>query len=182
MPLRRLEAEEIRDALIFTAGQLDETRYGKPVAVDVRGDGLVTSRKNDQGWRRSIYIRHRRKEMPTFLEVFDLPQMTPNCTVRKNSNVVSQPLMLVNNKLVHDIASLLARRVRQQAGDDPRQQIAAAYQFAFQRSPSPSEIELAVNSLKLLATPVNDKDQQAQDGLTEYCHVLLNSAEFLYLD
>ncbi|QDT45312.1 Planctomycete cytochrome C [Gimesia alba] len=185
MPLRRLEAEELRDSLIFTAGQLDETRFGTPAAVEVRPDGLVTSKRSEQGWRRSVYVRHRRKEMPTFLEVFDLPQMNPNCTVRQNSTVVSQPLLLVNNKLVHDLADLFAKQVREQAGNNPEKQIETAYQLAFQRSPSPGETELALSSLKLLEQPAEkgeQKDKAAPDGLTEYCHVLLNSAEFLYID
>tara|TARA_R110002111_G_scaffold82364_3_gene129804 strand:- start:250 stop:1149 length:900 start_codon:yes stop_codon:yes gene_type:complete len=184
MPLRRLEAEELRDALIFTADQLDETQFGEPVDVEVRADGLVTSRKTSAGWRRSIYVRHRRKDMPTMLEVFDLPQMNPNCTERKNSNVVSQPLLLVNNRLVHDLADHFARRVRAEAGEDPQQRIERAYQLAFQRPPTPAETELALNSIQLLSLPAEEgtKSESAQNGFTEYCHVLLNSAEFLYLD
>ena len=49
MPLRRLEAEELRDSLIFTAGQLDETRFGTPADVEVRSDGLVTSKRTETG-------------------------------------------------------------------------------------------------------------------------------------
>ena len=185
MPLRRLEAEELRDALIFTAGELDETKYGQPVAVEVRKDGLVTAKRSEDGWRRSVYVRHRRKEMPTFLEVFDLPQMNPNCTERKISNVVSQPLLLVNNKMVHELAVYFADRVRKQAGDDPAQQIKLAYQLAYQRPPTETELALALKSLKLLNPPAGNDSQEGSrpaDGFTEYCHVLLNSAEFLYID
>lgn len=185
MPLRRLEAEELRDALLYTSGELDEAKYGQPVAVEVRKDGLVTAKRTDTGWRRSVYIRHRRKEMPTFLEVFDLPQMNPNCTERKISNVVSQPLLLVNNKMVHELAAYFADRVRQEAGEEPAAQIKEAYRLAFQRAPSSAELELALNSLKLLNPPTetgSEKESTAADGFTEYCHVLLNSAEFLYID
>ena len=199
MPLRRLEAEEVRDSLIFTAGELDETPFGTPVAVNVRPDGLVTSKRTDKGWRRSVYVRHRRKEMPTFLEVFDLPQMNPNCTTRKNSTVVSQPLLLVNNQLVYQLAELFAKQVRARAGNNPQKQIVAAYQLAFQRDPLPAEKDIALASLHLLnqnqsstaplvaAKPDSDNAQKqvgksAHDGLSDYCHVLLNSAEFLYID
>ena len=199
MPLRRLEAEELRDSLIFTAGQLDETPFGKPVDVDVRPDGLVTSKRTDKGWRRSVYVRHRRKEMPTFLEVFDLPQMNPNCTTRKNSTVVSQPLLLVNNQLVYQLANLFAKQVRARVGNDPQKQIVAAYQLAFQRDPLPLEREIALASLRQLnqnqistepliaskpesTSNQNQINKTAHDGLSDYCHVLLNSAEFLYID
>ncbi|MCH9779170.1 MAG: PSD1 and planctomycete cytochrome C domain-containing protein [Planctomycetes bacterium] len=198
MPLRRLEAEELRDSLIFTAGELDETPFGIPVDVDVRPDGLVTSKRTDKGWRRSVYVRHRRKEMPTFLEVFDLPQMNPNCTTRKNSTVVSQPLLLVNNQLVYQLANQFAQQVRARAGNDLQKQIVAAYQIAFQRDPLPAEKEIALASLQrliqnqftapLVASKPGQPGTQKQisksphDGLSDYCHVLLNSAEFLYID
>ena len=86
MPMRRLSAEEVRDSLLLTAGRLSTRPFGPPDAVEVRKDGLVTSKLNDGAWRRSVYVRQRRKEMPTLLETFDLPQMNPNCVARTSSD------------------------------------------------------------------------------------------------
>jgi hypothetical protein len=63
MPLRRLEAEALGDNCLLVAGCLDETRFGPPVPVQVRGDGLVTAGQSGNAWRRSIYGQQLRKEI-----------------------------------------------------------------------------------------------------------------------
>ena len=74
-----MEAEVLRDSLQFVAGQLNYQPHGPPDSVKTRNDGLVMSVSGSKGWRRSIYIRQRRNEIPTILETFDLPRMNPNC-------------------------------------------------------------------------------------------------------
>ena len=188
MPMRRISAEEVRDAILLTAGQLDRQPFGPPDPVEVHQDGLVTSERGEAGWRRSIYLRQRRKEMPTLLETFDLPQMNPNCTERKQSNVVSQPLYLLNNGMIHELAGQFALRVAQDAGD-PADQVNRAWLLAMGRPPSEEEVSL---SLVMITRLTDHWEQEELEGesdvspagraLTDYCHVLLNSAEFLYVD
>ncbi|MBI5759110.1 MAG: PSD1 domain-containing protein, partial [Planctomycetales bacterium] len=95
MPLRRMEAEVLRDTLLLVSGQLNETRFGPADPVQVRGDGLVLSSK-----RRSIYVQQLRKQLPTLLESFDLPAMNPNCLERMDSLVAPQALHLLNDTTV----------------------------------------------------------------------------------
>ena len=83
MPLKRMKAEVLSDALLLISGRLDESRYGPPQPVEVRDDGLVTPIETPKGWRRSIYVAQRRSKLPTLLENFDLPAMSPNCLERK---------------------------------------------------------------------------------------------------
>ena len=90
MPLRRMEAEVLRDTLLFVSGQLSETPYGPADPVDARSDGLVTSQPSTKGWRRSIYVMQRRTQIATLLESFDYPQMGPNCLQRGESLVAPQ--------------------------------------------------------------------------------------------
>ena len=132
MPLRRLDAEELRDTLIFVAGQLDQRQFGRADAVSVRGDGLVTSVATDGTWRRSIYLKQRRKEIATLLETFDLPQMNPNCRLRVNSTVAQQALHLLNDEMVRGLAASFAEQVGQQT-IDPLGQIERVYQTALGR-------------------------------------------------
>lgn len=184
MPMRRLQAEEVRDAILLVAGRLKEAPFGQPDAVEVRGDGLVTSKPTNGMWRRSVYVRQRRKEMPTLFETFDLPQMAPNCTERKASTIVTQPLLLMNNRLIHDLAASFAQRVSTEAGtaDEPR--MAWAFELIAGRKPNNDEMAAAVEVLAQLKTEwANSGNNNANEkAFADFCHVLLNSANFLYVD
>src|SRR5207249_1686568 len=116
MPLTRMDAEVLFDTMLLVAGRLDETRYGPPDPVEMSKDGLVTPVGNEKGWRRSIYVAQQRKQVPTLLENFDLPQMNPNCIERRDSTVATQALHLMNNRLVQDLAEHFAENVQKQAG------------------------------------------------------------------
>src|SRR5690606_28644998 len=76
MPLRRMDAEALRDSLLRVSGQLDETAGGPPDPVSVDRDGLVSvDGSTEGGWRRSIYLQYRRTEIPTLMDTFDYPEM-----------------------------------------------------------------------------------------------------------
>jgi len=190
MPLRRMEAEVVRDSVLLVAGRLDETQFGQPDPVNVRPDGLATSIEGKQGWRRSIYVQHRRKEMPTILENFDLPQMIPNCVERPSATVVSQALHLMNDSLILKLSGLFAERVQTEAGTEPYRQIEHAYRIALSRSPTEEEKQLSLETLAALTKRWKselggeaDKDNEAEKrALANLCHMLINSAAFLYVD
>lgn len=186
MPMRRLDAEQLRDSLLAISGELAEEPFGQPGAVDVRKDGLVTSKATDGGRQRSIYIRQRRKEMPTILETFDLPQMNPNCTQRQDSTVVSQPLYLLHNKMIYDLSRSFANEVMSEAGSDANARVGAIYLTALGRPANEEEITLGLKALEQLT---DEWRHAATEGhtpedlaLADLCHALLNSAAFLYVD
>ncbi len=89
MPMKRMEAEVLNDTLLLVSGRLDETRYGVPQPVRVREDGLVTPIETEKGWRRSVYVAQRRTDIPSLLDSFDLPPMSPNCVERSVSMVIA---------------------------------------------------------------------------------------------
>lgn len=192
MPLRRMEAEVVRDAILQISGELDETPFGRPDPVTVRPDGLVVSKRGENGWRRSIYVLHRRKEMPTILENFDLPQMIPNCIERPNSTVSSQALHLMNNGMIRDLATSFANRVQKEVGNDAYRQVERVYQLALNRMPSETEKEISTQALEqlrnawrkhLASQKPAEKDANANTkALANFCHAIINSAGFLYID
>jgi hypothetical protein len=191
MPMRRIDAEELRDTLLVVSGRLDETRFGRPDPVEVRKDGLVTSKGTEKGWRRSIYVQQRRTEVPTILEAFDLPQMNPNCVERTESTVASQALLLMNNRMVHGLADAFAERVIAEGFADPGPQIDRVYRLALSRPPSDDERGWSLEALSQLtdqwaAQLESEKENQeglaAQRALAAVCHTVLNSAAFLYID
>lgn len=189
MPMQRLDAEVLRDTLLFVAGQLDSTPYGPADAVSLRPDGLVTSTRSDRGWRRSIYVLQRRTQIPTLLDNFDYPQMGPNCVQRNESLVAPQALHLMNNKMVFELAQHFAQRVRSEVGDDPADQVRRAYLHAFGRPAASAETQIAVEALVQLTDhwakrngQPDDKDAAKHQALTSWCHAVMNMAEFLYVD
>ncbi|MFO1044247.1 MAG: PSD1 and planctomycete cytochrome C domain-containing protein [Planctomycetaceae bacterium] len=190
MPLRRLEGEIVRDSLLAVSGKLDDTPFGPPVDVDVRGDGLVTVKRPDGGGRRSIYVLHRRTKLPTILESFDSPQMGPNCVERGESIVAPQALHLLNNANVHALATQFAERVRREVGDDIDAQVERIHRLAFGISPSQAIREQAKEDLvrltqQWLTTVGNGPEAPklaADRALQNYCHAIVNTAEFVYVD
>ncbi len=180
MPLRRMEAELLRDSLLLVAGQLDETRFGPGDAVTVRPDGLVLS-----GKRRSVYVQQLRKHPASLLESFDLPAMNPNCLQRAESLVAPQALHLMNDATVRELARQFADRVQREAGDDSARQVQRAYWIALTRPPSDEELTNCLQTLTSLTeqwTKQVSAAEASRKALATLCHTIMNSASFLYVD
>ena len=169
MPMRRMDSQVLNDTMLLVAGRLDETRFGVPSPVDVRPDGLVTPVGTEKGWRRSIYVQQRRSNVPTILDNFDFPAMTPNCVERIDSTVATQALHLMNNGMVDDLAAAFAKRIMKEAGGEAKDQVEKLYWIAFSRPPSDEERKVSMASLAKLPLP-------------RLCHTIFNSAAFLYID
>ncbi len=186
MPLVRLDAEALHDTLLLVAGRLDETRFGPPAAVRIRPDGLVTPAQSLRGYRRLIYVRQARKQLPTHLETFDYPQMNPNCLERRDSTVAPQALHLMNNGTIHELAGHFADRVRREAGKEPAKQIESAWWIALGRAPGSEERTVGMEALGRLTVAWGrhgtDPEAARRKALTSFCRALVNSAGFLYVD
>ena len=182
-PMKRMEAEVLWDTLLLISGCLDETPFGPADGVNVRPNGLVTAEGTEKGWRRSIFVEHNRKQNMTILECFDLPRPTPNCVERKLSTVAPQALHLLNNETVYQLSQSFAERVIREMGADAAKQIDRSYQLALGRSPMPDEMQLATATLQQLKDEWKEAESDSNlKALTDLCHVLINSAEFIYID
>ena len=184
MPLRRMDAEALRDSLLAVSGKLDRSGGGPPDTINVDRNGLVSVNPTPEGqWRRSVYLQYRRTEVPSMMATFDYPEMGPNCLSRNVSTVSPQSLLLMNNRHVRDLANSIARRVSRLAQArrqvDPERSVEAVYGLALTRRPSEAERQLGVDILKKLEAEWRGQPQAA---LETYCHTLLNSAAFLYVD
>lgn len=185
MPLVRLDAESLYDSMLLVAGRLDELPFGPADAVQSRPDGLVTPTETACGWRRLIYVQQLRKRLPTHLDAFDYPQMNPNCVERVDSTVATQALYLMNNGMIDDLAASFAARVIAEAGMDQAEQIDRVYLRAFGRHPTSQEFTSGLSALARLANQwaaQEERDAAAHKALATYCHAVLNSASFLYVD
>jgi len=193
MPLRRMDAETLYDSIMTAAGRLDPAMFGSPSAIDIRPDKEVVVKPSKAGFRRAIYVLHRRQTPVSLMDAFDQPPMTPNCTERRRSNVATQALHMLNGSMSWDIARYMAGRVIDEAGADVSRQVEAVYLRAYGRGPSASEKDLAVTAIAefakqwpaRLAADNNDGPRSTNAqwlGLANYCHAILNSAEFSFID
>ncbi len=196
MPLRRLDAEEVHDALLFAAGSLDEASFGPPVAVEKREDGLVapaggpvTPAGGARPWRRAIYVAIERKQVFTFLENFDLPLMNPACSARRASTVAPQALQLFNDGWIDVLAARFAARVSAEAGTESEKRVERAFQIALGRTPSAGERDASLAAVERLREEWGKgpdapraADRAANRALETFCHALFNSAGFIHVD
>ena len=180
MPLRRMEAEVVRDSLLHAAGQLDLTPFGPADPINARADGLVTSGqygKDGQRWRRSIYILKRRTQPVTILQNFDVAGMDPNCVERTESIVATQALHLSNNQMVRGLADALADRVWKQAKDSPSAQIELAYRLALGRGPNSDELRVSLESLQGLSREWEKENPGTRHTLVATTHLWIREIE-----
>jgi cytochrome c553 len=157
-PPRRLDAEQIRDGALAVTGELDGRSGGEG------GDWTST--------RRSIYLKVFRNKREPLLDVFDAPDGISSVPQRNATTTPTQSLLVINGPWLRERAQALARRISTRA-QGPDEQVRLAYRLAFARLPTAEEEAEAVAYLS---------DQAQRDRLTEFCHVLLSSNEFLYVD
>ncbi len=187
---RRLDAEALRDSLLFAAGKLDLTRKGGPsFAPEIPADALEGLSMKGAAWkpspaseqgRRSVYVFAKRGLLPPLLTTFDFPDTTmPSCQ-RDVTTVPTQALALLNNPFVHEQSRALAKRVG--IARDPGEQVTRAWQFALGRPPRESERRAALAHLEKQARTFAGRPEPKRDALASLCQVLLNTNEFIYVD
>ena len=174
----RLEAEELRDAMLATSGRLNGKAGGPGVLLPVDQELVnqlykpsqwtVTGDKEEQ-YRRSIYLIAKRNLRLPFMQVFDQPMLQTSCPRRESSTHAPQALELLNGKTANELALAFAARLQREAGSDPAQQIERAYHLAIGRNPTKSEEKLALDFLK-------------EQPLKEFALAMFNLNAFLYVN
>lgn len=106
MPLRRMEAEVVRDSLLAVAGTLDSAMHGPE----------LDPKKGLEIPRRSIYFRYSDSEFLRFLEAFD-PPAVEDCYRRAESIIPQQALTLLNSDVALSQARVLARKLADNTDD-----------------------------------------------------------------
>ena len=193
MPLRRMDAETLYDSLLTAAGRLDPTPYGSPSEIEVKADKEVVVKGSKAGLRRHVYVLHRRQTPVSLLDAFDQPPMTPNCTERRQSNVATQALHMMNGSMTWELARYMAGRVVDAADGDRGKLVENVYVRAYGRRPSEAEVNTGLEAIDefrrqwpaRLEADHSDapRDASAQWlAVANYCHAILNTAEFSFID
>lgn len=115
-PVRRLDAETLRDRMLATSGKLDRSQFGPPIPVSEDAVGQVIT--PDDRPRRSIYLQVRRTQPVAFLATFDAPTGELSCDKRISSTAAPQALMLMNSDFVLHQAGHFAQRLRTETSAD----------------------------------------------------------------
>ena len=188
MPLRRLDAEALRDSILAVAGRLNRSLGGPPVPLDARPDGLQVA--SGQGAnRRSVYLLARRTWPSTFMGTFDFPNIDTTCIRRSPSATPLQSLAMMNSDFVFENATAVAGRLTDftTVGATDAAAIALeAYRLLLTRDPTSEEVEFARDHLErqrqLYARANATKDEALAESAASLAQMLMTSNEFLYVD
>jgi len=183
MPIRRLQAEVIRDQLLVISGRIDRQQFGKGPKVHITPfmrtpRSPSSSGPMDGAGRRSIYVEVRRNHLEPMLMAFDKP--TPFTTMgrRTVSNSPAQPLIMLNNEFVHQQAALWADTLLKTTNANAAELVSLAYRQAFGREPEPWESGVAVEFLE----QQRNGNESLRQPLADLCHTLFNVKEFIFVN
>lgn len=209
MTMRRLQAEEIRDAVLSVTGLLDPKMNGPSVPIATRPDGHTVIGKavlNNGGlfdhvedvgaekYRRSIYLSNERISPLTMLNTFDAPIMTPNCDQRTCSTVAPQSLWFLNDALILDVTDKLADRMFAEPFEDAEDRITDLFRRIYSSSPTKAEMASCLEYLQRQADLIRQYDDpqwvanlerwpHAADVAAHatLCQALMSTNRFLYV-
>ena len=170
---RRLDAESLRDAVLFTTGRLNRD-MGGPGYRDFKYTEAYApiyeymTPDKPELWRRSVYRFVVRTTPHQFMSTLDCPDPANLTPARVTTTTALQALALSNNEFMLQQAEHLAARVK---GDVAETTAACrrAFELTFQRQPTEAELKAAESLV-------------AQQGLFALCRALLNANEFVYVD
>ncbi|MAV37020.1 MAG: hypothetical protein CMJ59_16360 [Planctomycetaceae bacterium] len=188
LPLRRLPAESIRDAILVASGRLQRRMFGPSVPVNLQQTIPSRSKPTDEGpvdgnGRRSVYIEMRRNYLPNFLCAFDLPNASVTRGQRSVTNVPIQALTLMNDPFVIEQAHLWAEHIVTDSRS-LRERINGLHLTAFARAATDAEQRKCQAFIVELAKQFKIETADAGDDArvwTEICHLMINRKEFIFL-
>ncbi len=178
---QRLDAESLRDTLLFAGGSLDLTPQTKPHPIPPSKEWKYTQHhpfKADYPMpKRSVYQMIKRLTAQPYMQNFD--GADPNvCTTKRDSSVTAlQALFFANDEVLHQQAQRLGSKLSQQPFSE-RQRLQDTFLTLFARPPAEDESQLLLAHLR----HVENQTQDSAAAWTSLVRSLLRLNEFLYLD
>ncbi|MSU47690.1 MAG: DUF1553 domain-containing protein [Opitutus sp.] len=182
---RRLDAEQIRDAILWTSGQLD-LAFGGPNFSGAGGANAAPP-ASEYGYvftdtRRSVYtpaFRNRRLEL---FEVFDFADINAPIGQRAATTVAPQALFLMNHPFTIEQAKLAAQRALRLTDRDDAARIEEAYRVALGRAPTARERALALQFVGAASGTAGGGDDARLEVWAEFHQSLFACVDFRYLN
>ncbi len=185
-PLRRLEAEAIRDSMLAVSGRLDPRLFGPPIepyrtAVDTQ-KRLLQGPLDGEG-RRSLYTEMTLMEPPRFLALFNQPLPRQTVGRRDVTNVPDQALALLNDPFVQEMARVWSQRVLQDGATRSEDRVGRMLQGALARPPRTPEVSALVQLVHQSADlrGATDRLMTSPEVWQDAAHAIFNLKEFLYV-
>lgn len=186
-PIRRLQAEEIRDAMLHVAGSLDTTFGGKTIPRRNREFVFNHTSKDFTTYgsnRRALYLPVIRNNLYDLFQQFDYPDPATSTGLRHSSVVSPQALLMMNSDLATQAAQSFAARLFK-LSNDTASRLRAAYSLAFAREATNDDLRRAQNHLittdAALNSSLQDSAKREQQAWSLLCQALMMSNEFIYL-
>jgi len=191
----RLEAETLRDSILAISGELNPKHYGPSVKPHIDSEAITVTNPakhydewphdvvdGPEMWRRSIYIFTKRANLFPFLQAFDAPNAIGSCTRRNPTTVAPQSLALLNDTFVRSQARAFANRLS--ARSTLRDQLPSAFQQAFGRAPTSSELSASESFVETQSAEYRAAGQAHPEtaALTDFCQALFAANEFSFVD
>lgn len=188
--IRRLQGEAIRDSLLSISGRLDPAMYGPPVPIHLTpfmsGRGRPgRSGPIDGNGRRSIYISVRRNFLSPMMLTFDTPIPFNTIGKRNQSNVPAQALIMMNDPFVIGQAREWAAKLCAQKEQATEARVKLIYRTALGRIPTEKELSQATAFIQAQGEALGVQPDQLStnvDVWADYCHVIFNLKEFIYIN
>lgn len=182
---RRIDAEVIRDSLLFVSGNLSLERPRGSQISELAGSRQAF-RPGQTGWDesqpyRSVYLPIMRDNLPQVFRVFDFAEPSMVIGQRDSSNTPSQALYMLNNPFVHEQAEVLARKLIKSL-DSWEKRVKKAFEVCYGRGPTEAEIAAAVRFEQDFEPPGNFRRTMEVEKLAAFCQALFASAEFRFMN
>ena len=186
--VRRLEAEEVRDALIAVSGRLDQTLGGSLLTVKNRAyffDHTSRDLTDYSSLRRSLYLPVVRNNIYDVFQLLDYPDAAIPTGDRTTTTIAPQALLMLNSDLIAQTSGHMADMLLGSPGTDDDGRVRRMYLDAFGRDVTTAELAQSKAFLAkveaALATEQPDLQARRKSAWDCLCQTIFASNEFIYL-
>ena len=188
---RRLEAEEVRDAILVVGGALEPQFGGQLMTFKNRQyvtgvAGVGAQAANYDTPRRSVYLPVLRSAVYDVMQAFDFGDPSVINGERSSTTVAPQALFMMNHKLVANSATHLAESLLAASELDDTERIQRAYEQTVSRPPTAAETARLIAFLQYAETQLGPEptapDARRRLLWRSLCRVLMAANEFVYLE
>ncbi len=185
---RRLHVEELRDAILFTAGTTDERLGGSLLPTPNRQYVTSTANVNPDVYRsnrRSIYLPVVRSALYDVFQAFDFADPNVSSGQRQSTTVAAQALFLMNSEFVSQQSKSWADALLTDAALDDASRIKAAYRRALNREAAFGEIRRAEHYLADFtaeAAGTSTAEEVRRNAWQSFCRALVSTNEFVFVE